>query len=553
MFAGSFFIDQTAQKLYLWLSDGSNPSSKTVEADNTSGPLLTTNNQSYIHLQGLQFQHCANLPQGNAAVRLSGGSNCTASNCNVQWVAGAGFEVGGSNQTVTNGIFNNNGQLGLHASSATNCLVQGCETSNNNNLAGKQFDTGWEAGGNKFALTRSFTVDHHLSHDNHGSGIWFDVDNEGATITNCTCYRNMQGIHYEISYNGLIANNVCYSNNLQGADINSPTGQGIYVSSSAGCQVYNNTCWGNDTRGINISGPLRGDGNGGNVYSYATIAYNNICAQNQAANTNAKDYSLDVSTTADPNLNNTVVPFSPNVSDYNLFYRNDTHNFFSASGTVYQTLGGYQSGTGQDPHSLWGDPLFKSSAGADFHITYLSPGIDTGTTISQVTVDHDGVTRAQGVGYDIGAYEKSVLFFQTESLTAVQTSGDTHRIFSEAGLSGGSGTILDANAINDYVIYNVPNVAAGTYDVRIGVKEFNTRGTWQLSIGRADNFSGSASNVGTPQDEYSASAVYTEYDLGTWTPASTSDKWFKFLVTAKNAASSGYSIAFDYIELVPAN
>jgi hypothetical protein len=39
--------------------------------------------------------------------------------------------------------------------------------------------------------------------------------------------------------------------------------------------------------------------------------------------------------------------------------------------------------------------------------------------------------------------------------------------------------------------------------------------------------------------------------MGNWTPASTSDKWFWFTVTGKNTASSGYTIAFDYIKLIP--
>lgn len=126
MFAGSFFIDQTAHKIYLRLADGSSPSGKTVEVTSTAGPLLTTNSQNYINLQNLQFQHCANLPQGSAAVQMTAGNNCTASSLNVQWVAGAGFELAGTSNTVTGCVFNHNGQLGMHSSAAVNSLVQSC-------------------------------------------------------------------------------------------------------------------------------------------------------------------------------------------------------------------------------------------------------------------------------------------------------------------------------------------------------------------------------------------------------------------------------------------
>jgi hypothetical protein len=55
-------------------------------------------------------------------------------------------------------------------------------------------------------------------------------------------------------------------------------------------------------------------------------------------------------------------------------------------------------------------------------------------------------------------------------------------------------------------------------------------------------------------DEYSSTVVYTSVDLGTWSPGSTSDKWFRFNVAGKNSASNGsyvYELAFDYILLTP--
>ncbi len=563
MVAGSFFIDQAAQKLYLWLSDNSSPVGKTVEADDTAGPLLTTNSQNYINLQGLQFQDCANGPQGSAAVRISGTSaNCAASSLSVQYAAGAGFDIAGTSNTVTSCVFNYNGQLGIHASAPVNCTFEGCESSYNNTLPGKQYDTGWEAGGNKFALCRNLVIDRHLAHDNVGPGIWFDVDNEGSTITNCVSYRNQQGIMYEISYTALIANNICYSNSLQGADPNGPFGIGIYVSSSAGCKVFNNTCWGNDTKGIRITGGVRGDGSsvpGQNVYSYATQIYNNVCAYNQVSSKGSRDYCIDVDTTQNPSLNNTLVPYSPNISDYNLFYRNDAYNFFAASHDLngsaqdYHVLTDWQTALGLDMHSVWGDPQFTNTAGADFHLLATSPGLDIGKTLAEVLRDFDSVTRTQGLAYDAGAYERlsTTRLFETELTTVAGTSGDTHRIIDDPSFSNGEGTILDSDAVGDYVIYQLPSVSSGTYHVKVGVKKFNTRSIWQLMCGRADNFNGTALNVGAPQDEYSSSASFVELDLGTWSPTTTNDKWFKFSVTGKNASSAGYSMAFDYIKLAP--
>ncbi len=140
------------------------------------------------------------------------------------------------------------------------------------------------------------------------------------------------------------------------------------------------------------------------------------------------------------------------------------------------------------------------------------------------------------------------LIFETENLTVVSTSGDTHRIITDPAFSNGSGTILDANAVGDFVTYLVPGLTAGNYDLRVGVKKLNTRGIWQNAIAAAG---GSFTNHGSPIDEYDAGTVFTEVDVGAITLGSSSDKWFKFTVTGQNASSTGFSIAFDYIKLVP--
>ena len=139
--------------------------------------------------------------------------------------------------------------------------------------------------------------------------------------------------------------------------------------------------------------------------------------------------------------------------------------------------------------------------------------------------------------------------FEAESLAMANSSGDTYRTFADATMTDGFGSILDATAVGDYVTLVVPGVAAGTYDVRVGVKMYNTRGIWQLAIGVAG--SQNPDNLGAPQDEYASAASPKEIDLGNWTPGSTSDKWFRFTVTGKNASSTGYSMAFDYIKLIP--
>ncbi len=140
--------------------------------------------------------------------------------------------------------------------------------------------------------------------------------------------------------------------------------------------------------------------------------------------------------------------------------------------------------------------------------------------------------------------------FETENLAvAAQSAGVSHRVAADPSFSDLAGTLLDSTAAGQFVTYIVPGVASATYDVRVGVKNSGARGTFQLAVSRADQLN-SPSNVGSAVDQYSASPAYTEIDLGTWTPGSTSDKGFRFNVSGKNAASTGYTLGLDYITLI---
>ncbi|EDY19422.1 hypothetical protein CfE428DRAFT_3107 [Chthoniobacter flavus Ellin428] len=141
--------------------------------------------------------------------------------------------------------------------------------------------------------------------------------------------------------------------------------------------------------------------------------------------------------------------------------------------------------------------------------------------------------------------------YEAEDLVIPSETSPAWRIFSDPAASAGYATVLDATAPGDFMTLLVPNVAATVYRIKLGIKEFSSRGISQMSIGRADNFAGTAANVGAPFDEYLNGISFTEIDLGTWSPGTTSDKWFQFKITGKDAASAGYSAAFDYIKLIP--
>ena len=157
---------------------------------------------------------------------------------------------------------------------------------------------------------------------------------------------------------------------------------------------------------------------------------------------------------------------------------------------------------------------------------------------------------------------------ETENLSAT-TSGDSHLIVTNAAFSNLRGTRLNANAPGDFVTYTVPNLKAGRYHLYVGADAGKDRGRFQLACGS----SGVLTNVGPVQDTYSATNVayllpirlntptnrivlwtnmLKEYDCGIWEAPANGNYDFKFTVVDKNASSSGYALAFDYVKFVPA-
>lgn len=67
----------------------------------------------------------------------------------------------------------------------------------------------------------------------------------------------------------------------------------------------------------------------------------------------------------------------------------------------------WKSNTGKDAHSILNQTnnFVLNAQNKDLHLKSGSPAIDTGIILSYITNDYDGISRPQGLGYDIGAYE----------------------------------------------------------------------------------------------------------------------------------------------------
>lgn len=143
-----------------------------------------------------------------------------------------------------------------------------------------------------------------------------------------------------------------------------------------------------------------------------------------------------------------------------------------------------------------------------------------------------------GLTYSSPGYRSEAEMIPTAAAT------DPVTLFYETPASDGVGEKLEATQTGDYITYNIPIQQTGTYSINVRVKKANLRGKFQLAIDGA--------NQGAVQDLYSnvtGSAAYQVLALGTRTFTTTGTKQFKFTVTGKNASSTGYTLAFDYIEV----
>lgn len=134
-----------------------------------------------------------------------------------------------------------------------------------------------------------------------------------------------------------------------------------------------------------------------------------------------------------------------------------------------------------EPHGInGGDPKLSNPLGGDFGLLAGSVLIDTGKTIASVTVDIAGVSRPQGLAYDIGAYEYngtsspvapsitsqpqsttvSLLAAATFSVTASGTAPLSYQwLFNGLSIPGATGS--------SYTIPSVALGAVGSYSVAV--------------------------------------------------------------------------------------
>jgi parallel beta-helix repeat protein len=386
MTAGTFFADDGAQRLYVWLSDSSAPGSHRMElAVRQVGMVF---GGFHYKVSGLDVTHVANQ-YGSAAFAVFG-SDIEVSNNVVEWNNLDGLRVDATRATVTSNIMRNNGGAGIVGSPQS-----GVFDSNATNSNSWRFGPDHHAGGIKFVGggPSNNVIKHHTSRDNYGPGIWCDTYCQNNRIEECLIVNNtLAGIFLENSGSNTVVNNIVLQSRAWTAQ---PwiSGAGLLLSSVDTPLVYNNTIAANDRYGIMVYGDMR------NYRPQNSRIFNNVIASNTLG---GLYFAVSGSSATSSVL-------ASHQSDYNLWYQ--TSGYFvnypvNGKEAEAKTLSQWQGAYGQDQHSRSGDPQFVNLSSLDVHVQSGSPAIDSGTSIG-VTQDYSGASRPQGNGYDIGAYEQA--------------------------------------------------------------------------------------------------------------------------------------------------
>ena len=97
-----------------------------------------------------------------------------------------------------------------------------------------------------------------------------------------------------------------------------------------------------------------------------------------------------------------------------IFWQNGSTDMFGTS-VSYSCLDSPEAGTG----NITGDPLFADEQRDDFSLAAGSPCINAGTAINSPDTDILGISRPQGAGVDMGAYEEPLVPVSVPDVTGL--------------------------------------------------------------------------------------------------------------------------------------
>ena len=338
----------------------------------TDEGLLTVLNKSYIRITRLQIIN-AGPGDNDCGILVSNSDHITIDNNYTTNTTSSGIGVWQSNDIVVDGnevsaACKNGEQECITIATTYNFEIKNNEVHHNGDgsIGGEGIDV--KDGSHNGSIHHN-----HVHHLNNRPGIY--VDSWDKYTHHIDVYANVvhdiagaDGFTLAAEEGGLlqyvnIFNNIAYNNYYNGISISNAGDAASHPVED--CTIINNTFYNNGS--ADWGGGIHNE----NPDAKNIIIRNNICSNNRHYQIILEEIGQNITI------------------DHNLI-----HSFVGeVSGEV----------TGID--FVTGDPKFKNTATADFHITPGSPAEDNGSSTGAPANDYEGNIRPKRNGYDIGAYE----------------------------------------------------------------------------------------------------------------------------------------------------
>jgi|GEM_PF-394227 len=282
-----------------------------------------------------------------------------------------------------------------------------------------------------------FNVENNVIHDNNNIGI----DIAGF-------YGTCSGACTDQARNGVVAGNTVYnidSSTNPAYGSGSKSAGGIYVDGGTNIVIERNQVF-NSNFGIELAseilgkttshvtvrnnylhhnegaGLIMGGSGSDNGGAARNVITNNTLYNNDTLNQGYGEITLQHHNDHNVIVNNILYALpsklfvqksnttgGDNVIDYNLYYRSDGVNSGSWrwEGVSHKTWEAYQTVTGYDEHSKFGDPMLAEVSTGDISLAKESAAVDGGTLKygEMGATDYTGAQRISANGIDIGATE----------------------------------------------------------------------------------------------------------------------------------------------------
>ena len=190
IYPGTFYVESAHDEIKMSPLPGTNMATATVEVSNRRQVLHVDSSKNVV-IRGLAFEHAASC-LNTEAVEVASSSNVLFDSDVTLWNDFGGIGVSGSsNVTVQETIASYNGGVGINTVRSTNIALTGDETAYNNWRSEQGAFYDFAMGGVKVFSTHGSTITGLKSYNNGGEGLWFDTDNENATVSNSQLIGNL--------------------------------------------------------------------------------------------------------------------------------------------------------------------------------------------------------------------------------------------------------------------------------------------------------------------------------------------------------------------------